>query len=84
MKLLIVLPIVCCCLCGCSNLTPVEWTYTPGQGWSGPHYHYDDNTDAAWMDKRTKEYEQKGQDAKTARANAYYDFVQANGRFPNP
>jgi len=36
------------------------------------------------MDDRTKQYEKKGQDAKTARDNAYYDFVQENGRFPNP
>jgi hypothetical protein len=36
------------------------------------------------MDKRTRQYEQSGQDAKTARDNANYDFVHDNGRFPNP
>jgi len=75
--------ILCCALCGCSNLTPFSWTYTPGQGWSGPQYQEDDS-DANWMADRTKQYEKQGQGPRTAHDNAYYDFVNETGAFPNP
>jgi hypothetical protein len=80
----LMLPLFCCGLSGCTNLTPFEWTYTPGQGWSGPHYHDDVNVDASEIEHSTKYYEQRGEDPKTAQRNAYDDFYQANGRFPSP
>lgn len=40
------------------------------------------DSDSAQMDRSTRYYENKGQDSKSARDNAYYDFVWAHSRFP--
>jgi hypothetical protein len=45
-------------LSGCLTQTEITWTYTPGQGWSGPECTSDLGpilqTDSAWVKDRAK------------------------------
>jgi hypothetical protein len=75
----LIIPLLfCCSLCGCADL---EFKWSPSDGWSSSVH---DSSDSSFMDQRTKYYEQRGQDPKTAHSNANYDFIQANDRPPNP